>query len=90
MEILYGHHQIHNVVLGDGSMESNIQRLEPLLTGPQGYLALSATPEGPNPKVQVISRFQAYVSRYGNKDTTNATSGSSTQSKTTGAGRRQF
>ncbi len=74
MEILYGHHQIHNVVLGDSSMESNIQRLEPLLTGPQGYLALSATQEGPNPKVQVISRFQAYVSRYGNKDTTTATS----------------
>ena len=73
MEILYGHHQIHNVVLGDSSMESNIQRLEPLLTGPQGYLALSATQEGPNPKVQVISRFQAYVSRYGNKDTTTAT-----------------
>ena len=74
MEILYGHHQIHNVVLGDSSMESNIQRLEPLLTGPQGYLALSATQEGPNPKVQVISRFQAYVSRYGNRDTTTATS----------------
>ena len=74
MEVLYGHHMIHNIVLGDSSMEGNIQRLEPLLTGPQGYLALSATQEGPNPKVQVISRFQAYVSRYGNKDTTTATS----------------
>ncbi len=74
MEILYGHHQIHNIVLGDSSIEGNIQRLEPLLTGPQGYLALSATQEGPNPKVQVISRFQAYVSRYGAKDTTTATS----------------
>ena len=60
-------------VLGDSSMESNIQRFEPLLTGPQGYLALSATQEGPNPKVQIVSRFQAYVSRYGNKDTTTAT-----------------
>ena len=74
MEILYGHHQIHNIVLGDGSMENNIQRLEPLLSGPQGYLALCAAQEGPNPKVQIVSRFQAYVSRYGNKDTTTATS----------------
>ena len=74
LEILYGHHQIHNIVLGDGSMENNIQRLEPLLSGPQGYLALCAAQEGPNPKVQIVSRFQAYVSRYGNKDTTTATS----------------
>jgi hypothetical protein len=73
MEILYGHHQIHNIVLGDGSMENNIQRLEPLLSGPQGYLALCAAQDGPNPKVQIVSRFQAYVSRYGNKDTTTAT-----------------
>ena len=74
MEILYGHHQIHNIVLGDGSMENNIQRLEPLLSGPTGYLALCAAQDGPNPKVQIVSRFQAYVSRYGNKDTTTATS----------------
>jgi chromosome segregation ATPase len=54
-------------------MEANIQRLEPLLTGPSGYLALAASQDGPNPKHQIISRFQAYVSRYGAKDTTVAT-----------------
>jgi len=73
LEILYAHHQIHNVVLGDHTMEANIQRLEPLLTGPSGYLALAAAQDGPNPKHQIISRFQAYVSRYGAKDTTVAT-----------------
>ena len=46
MEILYGHHQIHNIVLGDGSMENNIQRLEPLLSGPTGYSQRAQ--DGPN------------------------------------------